>query len=145
MGMNLDNLAYPVLCFSQGLARVKRSADALATCTKPALRKGGWYEDLLVVDSTGMALRVTGATKLHGVGPFWGYNIFLNQRIKVRPHVEGPPLQLSLEDVRRRVLDSFRRWHGWSSRGDFQDLVASVETARSIPQIIERLSEPNPP
>lgn len=138
--MTLEDLRYPVLCFSQNLADIVRSAHELTTCSKLALRKGGYYENLLVVDSAGVGLRIKGAEKLHGVGPFWGYNIFLNRRIKVRPHIDGAPMQVSLTEVKRYVLDSFQRWHGWSTRGDFEELKASVEAATSIPEIIERLS-----
>jgi hypothetical protein len=112
--MTVEDLRYPVLCFSQHLARVSQTADALTTCSKLALRKGGYYDNLLVVDSAGVGLRIKGAEKVRGVGPFWGYNIFLNQRVKVRPHIDGAPIQASLAKVKRYVLDSFDRWHGWS-------------------------------
>lgn len=138
--MTVEDLRYPVLGFSQHLVRVSQTADALTTCSKLALRKGGYYEDLLVVDSAGVGLRIKGAEKIHGVGLFWGYNIFLNQRIKVRPHIEGPPMQVSLTEVKRHVLGSFDRWHGWSTRGDFAELKSSVEAATSIPEIIDRIS-----
>jgi len=114
--------------------------DSLIICSKLALRKGGYYENLLVVDSTGAALKIAGAEKLHGVGPFWGYNIFLSQKIKVRLHIENDPIQMSLADVKQSIFDSFKRWHGWSSRGDFDELKASVKMATSIPEIIKLLS-----
>jgi hypothetical protein len=138
--MTVEDLRYPVLCFSQHLARVSQTADALTTCSNLALRKGGYYENLLVVDSAGVGLRIKGTEKVRGVGPFWGYNIFLNQRVKVRPHIDGAPIQASLAEVKRYVLDSFDRWHGWSTRGDFEELKTSVKAATSIPEIIERLS-----
>jgi hypothetical protein len=104
------------------------------------LRKGGWYDDLLVVDHTGLALRVKGAEKLHGVGLFRGYNIFLNQRIKMKLHVAGPRIQVSLEEVKDKIFESFRISHGWATRADYQELKANVRNASSIAEIIERLS-----
>ena len=65
------------------------TVDALTTCTKVAL-KNGYFDDLLIVDANGVGYQVKGARKLHGVGPFFGYNIFLNQRIKVELLTDGP-------------------------------------------------------
>ena len=138
--MHLNDLTFPVLCFSQNLVRVSQTVDALTTCSRPALRKGGYYSNLFLVDSAGTGLRVTGAEKLHGVGPFWGYNIFLNRRIRVRLNIDNVSIMVRLAEVKQRVLNSFEQWHGWSSRGDFDNLKASIEKATSIPEIITRLS-----
>jgi hypothetical protein len=57
--------------------------------------------------------------------------------------LEGPPFEVSVDDVRRRVLRSFKDWHGWETRGDFGDLRAKVETARSIRDIIRLIESPD--
>jgi hypothetical protein len=139
----VDDLKYPVLCFSRNLIRIKLTVDALTTCSKLALRNG-YFENLLVIDSAGVGLRVRGAEKLYGVGLFWGYNIFLNQRIKVRLLIEETPLKISVDEVKRHVFHSFKHRHGWSTRDDFDELRTSIEEACSIPEIIERLISKNP-
>jgi hypothetical protein len=96
---------------------------------------------MLIVDSNGVGLKIRGAKKLHGVGLFWGYNIFLNQRIKVQPIIAGKPFEVSLSEVKELVLKSFRNWHGWEARGDFEELRAAVAKAGSIQEMICRLSE----
>ncbi len=134
-----DSLKYPVLCFSQNLVEIVETVDDLTTCSKLAL-KNGYFEKLLLVDSAGVGLKVRGAEKLHGVGLFWGYNCFLNQRIRVRLFLEGALAQVSVDEVKRHVFDSLKHRHGWSTRDDFDELKASIENARSISEIIERLS-----
>ncbi len=138
--MTIESLRYPVLCFSQHLIRVEKSPDELTTCSKLALSKGGYFENLLLVDSAGTGLRVRGANKLHGVGLFFGYNIFLNQRIKVQLHIDGEPIQVSLTEVKDYVFDSFKHRRAWRTRGDFAELRSEVQNAASIPEIIELLS-----
>jgi hypothetical protein len=138
--MKIDELKFPVVCFSQHLARVMETANVLTTCSKTALRRGGFFEDLRVVDSNGTALKIKGARKLHGVGLFWGYNFFLNQRIKVSLLVDGPPGRMSLLEVKERVFDSFERRGGWSSRGDFEELKQNVKSATTISDLITLLA-----
>jgi hypothetical protein len=75
-------MAFPVLCFYGDLVRTRESYDKLTTTTAAGL-KNGYFRDLLLVDSGGRAIRLTDARKLRGIGPFFGYNIFMNQRIKV--------------------------------------------------------------
>ena len=139
--MNSLSLEYPVLCFSQNLVRVKNSLEDLTTCSKTALRNG-YFSNLEVVDSRGHIVRVHGARKLSGVGMFWGYNIFLNQRIKVELFFEAQPVQIALANVKGKVLKSFNKWHGWASRDDFEELVANVKAAKSVPEIVALVSDP---
>lgn len=74
-------------------------------------------------------------------GLFWGYDIFLNQMIKVELLFEGNPFQITVDEVKKRVLLSFKKRHGWSTRGDFDELQSNVENAHSILEIIQFLSE----
>jgi hypothetical protein len=55
---------------------------------------------MLIVEANGKAYKVPGAKKLHGVGPFGGYNIFLNQKIKVELLFEGNPFQITADEVK---------------------------------------------
>ncbi|MFH1932549.1 MAG: hypothetical protein ABIN18_13305 [Pseudomonadota bacterium] len=100
-----------------------------------------FFENLLLVDSDGNALKVHGAKKICGVGRCWGYNIFLNQRIRAELIFEGEFFPISVDEVRKYVLMSFKRWHGWATRGDFKELVRSIHKAQSIREIIELLKD----
>jgi hypothetical protein len=139
MNSGLSKLTFPLLCVRGELIRVRTSLDALTTTTKAGL-KNGYFRGLVLVDSRGQAVPIKDAHKLRGVGLFWGYNVFLNQRIKVELELSGEPFTVSLNEVKEMVRKSFQRWHGWSTRDDFEELKAAVESARSISEIIERLS-----
>jgi len=130
----IESLKYPALVFSRGMVFPARSADDLSLANRAAL-KNGYFSGQLIVDSTGKAVKIKDAKKLHGVGPFFGYNIFLNQRIKVELLPDGQPSQKDVGDVRDLVLKALRGNQGWNASGDYDELVASAERAKSISEI----------
>jgi hypothetical protein len=138
--LDLAATTFPILSLTKRAALVSRNADELPTCGKGGLRNG-WFNSLLLVDSNGQGWVVNGARKLHGVGPFWGYNIFLNQRIKVDLLISDGPFRASVEDVRNRVLKSLRNWHGGATDGGVEELKQAVEGAASISEIISFLEK----
>jgi hypothetical protein len=67
--------------------------------------------------------------KIGTVGAFWWYNIFINQKIRVKLRFKGVGETASLEEVKERVLVSFKEWNGWSAREDFDDLKKELKKA----------------
>ena len=130
------NLKFPVLSFSEELVEVVKTEKELTTCSSAALRR--YFTDLLLIDSNGKAVCVNGAKKLHIVWRFWQSVIFLNPIIKVEL-LAGELFSTSIDDVRKKVLISFKRWHGWSTRGDFKELQERVKTAQSVTEIVQLL------
>ena len=102
----IESFKYPVLTFSGTLAIPVRSVDRLTRCTKHALNSGH-FAGLVIVDSAGKAVRVRNARKLHGIGRFGGYNIFLNQKVRVELELDGAPFQVSLDEVKSRLMADF--------------------------------------
>lgn len=129
-----------MLCHSQGIVAVEVTESQLTQCTKTAL-KNEWYRGMTVIDCRGTGIKIKDAHKLRGVGLFWGYNVFLNQRIRVELKPLGDPFIVSVGEARDMVLRSFRTWHGWQSRGDVEDLQDKVEKAETIPDLINLLKE----
>jgi hypothetical protein len=138
--MKLPSFLFPVLCFWRELIRVTASLNQLTTTTRAGLTNG-MFNSLLIVDGQGQAIKIKDAHKLHGIGLFWGYNIFLNQRIRVELEPSGEPFSISVDEVRGLVLKSFHTRHGWATRGDFEELEANVQKAASIPEIIRLIGE----
>lgn len=136
--MDVNKMEFPVLCISQYLVSVAESIDSVVVCGKGALRNG-YYDNMLLIEPTGKAHRIGGAKKLHGVGALWGYRLFYTQRIKVQLLFDGNPFQMSVDEVKKLVFNSFKKWHGWASRGDFEELRAKISEAKSISEIIEHL------
>lgn len=131
-------LKLPAVCFHRDYALLLRHWDDLTITTSYGL-KHGKLEGLLLVDHEGTAVRVEGARKLRGVGPFGGYGIFLNQKIKVELVYEGDPFPMPLADFKERLSQSFEEWHGWSAGSDFEDLREAVERATTYEEIFAHL------
>lgn len=132
---------FPALVLSKdGTMSVARTAAQLETCTRVALRNG-YYRGLNIVDSAGREFTVGEARKVGTVGPFLGFNIFLNQRIRVHLEFLATVGPIDLEEAKARVLRYFKKWHGWQSRGDLHLLEARVQQAGSIPEVIACLSQ----
>ena len=131
--------SFPVICFWREFIRIRSDEESLTTTTMAGL-KNGMFTELLIIDLNGCGYKVKAARKLHGVGLLWGYNIFLNQRIKVELQYEDGFRDVPLYEIKDLVFRSFRKWHGWSTQGDFKELQADVINAISIAQIINILS-----
>jgi hypothetical protein len=143
--MREDSLAFPVIYFGRdGTMGVASTADQLQTCTRVALKKG-YFRGLRIVDSMSREFAVADAKKVGTVGPFFGLNIFLNQRIRVRLEFVDTPRQATPEELKALVLRYFKKWHGWESRGDLDSLQERVQEMRSVPEIIACLQQSTAP
>lgn len=135
--MDVD-LTFPVIGFHSKFASLCRTWDCLTITTMVGLKKG-MFNNLLIVDYTGKAIWVNGARKICGVGQFRGYNIFLNQRIKVEMLLKGEPFQMSIEEIKERIFKSFKEWEGWSANINFEVLKAKVESATTIAEVYDAI------
>jgi len=116
----------------------ENSMDDITTTNVLGLKKG-YYNKLTIIDSAGYCFRVRSAEKLHGIGFLHGYNIFLNQRIRVKLSFEGEPFSIPFEEVRVLVLKVMQtppEMHFGDTRGDYEELLEDVKKAQSIREII---------
>jgi hypothetical protein len=130
---------------------VFEALDGLVVCRKIDLKAGqrGRFGRATIVDSESMAWEMDGATKLHGVGPFWGYNIFLSQTIRVRPNITVSPKPAQIEEIKSEVAKCLRRkdavtlvlkdYCATIGRAEAHRTVPLIEAASSIPEIIAKL------
>lgn len=138
---DIDSLKYPVLVFFKGLVIPERSADALTSCTAAALKKR-YYDGCIVADATGRAIKIKTAHKLHGIGTFWGLNIFINRKLRVFLEIDSDPFQMSLDEVKSRVIKSlYNEIVGWDLSEDFEEIVLFIQNSRSINEISEFITE----
>ena len=141
MGQVTTSLSFPVLCIYKKTIFTVGNEDSLTSTTSAALR-GGLFKDLRIIDSQGKEVIVSSATKLHGIGSFFGFNIFLNQRIRVNLDAKLTGKTLTTEDVRQLILRDFREWGGWESRGDLEQVKEAVENASSVKKILQAIVSP---
>jgi hypothetical protein len=126
-------IEYPVLCLSQGIFDLARNEEELTICTRSAL-KTDYFKKMLIVDSRGIGRRVTGATKLRGVGVLWGYNFLLQQRIRVKLECSDEPFQVEVGELRARVLKALKQW--WTGLPNFPEVLRRVKDAESVREVI---------
>ena len=138
--MGSDDLTYPVLgVFRSGALTIAATSVYLTTYTKRGLKRGH-FNGLCLVDSRSKWFRVRSAHKLHGVGRFGGYNVFLNQWIRVELEIEDEHREATIDEVKALVLRDFESWDGWKSRGDFDVLLRRVTDAHSVPELLNVLA-----
>lgn len=92
---------FPVLGLSHGRLIAFRDLDALTTCGEAGL-KGGFFNDLVLLDSGGYQYEVKGARKLGPVGPFGGFRLLRTPKIKIDLDLATPE-KLSLEQAKQWV------------------------------------------
>lgn len=136
----MHNVTYPVLCFWKNFIRIEPDERSLTTTTKAGL-KNGMFIGLTIIDSDGNGFVVRNAIKICGIGFFWGYNIFLNQKIKVELLIEKELQQIPLEEVKAKVNNSFSKWHGWKTGDNLKELKEKISKASSIKSMIDILTE----
>lgn len=132
--MTKPNFEFPVICFFGKFVRVEESFDSLTQTTKTGI-KNGIFRDLLIVDSAVTAFHVKDAKKVNGIGFLGGWNIFLNQKIRVELEIEEEPKKTTLDEVKQKVLKCFFAWHGWSSGGNLPELKKRVQAAASVREL----------
>jgi len=114
--------------------RIRDDHSSLVTTTKAGL-KNGMFDRLVVVDCKGNKFQIDSARKIRGVGLFWGYDLFLSQKIKVELlGVESG--SITLEDLKGEIHRRFRAWGGWETRDDLGDLKLRIDHAKDFLDLI---------
>lgn len=138
--MVVDDVAFPALGrLANGTLDILPSANHLTLNTANGLRRG-FYTGYELVDSQGRWFRILGARKLHGVGPFGGYSLFLGQKIRVELDIEDEGREATLDEVMSLVLSEFVSGSSWESRGDFDSLQGRLKSSKSIAELLGRLA-----
>lgn len=139
--LRATHLAFPVINFSKYGLLIKRTAEELQVESKAAFANG-IFDDLLIIDASGRTFVVADAKILGGAGRLWGYSLLYSRRLRIDLALEPAEKQWTLDEIRNRVLEDFRDWHGWESRDDFDELQDGVSHARSIRELAEILAAP---
>lgn len=137
--MTVADFVFPVLCFWRDYFRVEESLTSLISTTRAGLRHG-MFDRLLIVDRTGMSQLIRTARKVSAIGPMRGYNVFLNQNIRVELIPDGGSFQSSVDEVRDRVIRGFSAMDDrWIGRDDYYQMRRNVMHADTVDVIISAL------
>ena len=131
------NLKFPVICFERNIMFLRNSWKDLTETTTAGL-KNGLYKNRLIIDSKGMGVETKGASKLYGIGLFRGWNMFLNQRIRVDLQFRGKPFSVNVDEVRLKIFNLIKRCN-WKPVKDFKGLEKKISNAKSMGEIIQLL------
>ena len=135
-----DSIDFPVLVFSQGILEWEGDLVSLTTCAPRALKPGGWYAKMEIVDSTGESYRVRGARRMHRVGGL--LRNVLNPQVRVELELAEGSTTVTVAELRDRVHKRIGSWHGWASGGNADELREAVQSASTARELIEALRDP---
>jgi hypothetical protein len=134
--MTVTDISFPALVvFDDGGFLTYRDENRLTSTNALGLKKG-CYNGLLIIGSDGMAVRTKGARKLHGIGRFWGYNLFFNRWIKVELIFDGEPFLMDTEELKQVVLKHLHNSFAWQDYEGIEHLIGKVEKAKNAVTIV---------
>jgi len=137
--MTTSELIYPVIMFDKdGYTIVHVDEDWLTTMYSFTLKGRGGYIGCVVVDSDRRAFRIRNTKFVSGKGRFLGYTIFLTRMIRVEHTLDDKPLDMTLDDVKGRVLTDMKR--SLNSTGDpdhWLGEMRKVKGAQSMREVID--------
>jgi hypothetical protein len=130
-------MKFPVIGFGKDSSvTIFKDNDELSRCTKVAF-KNGYHKGLAVIDSAGIQYEVVGAKRIGTIGPFWGYNLLLDQKLKVELEINNShPVQLV------EIKEKIRRWvnkdkHLWESEhGSIKTMEDKVEKTTDFESLL---------
>jgi hypothetical protein len=107
--MTSKGLKYPILAFGNDKSVIMfENVDQFTTCGERSIKKGGYFDNLRVVDASGNCYLVVSCKKIKNVGLFWGYDIFLAKTIKAEFDLVQDTTPISLEDFKKKVKAHIR-------------------------------------
>jgi len=133
---------FPALRVGQNLVQSIDSLDRINEWSNLALKKG-FYKGLSLIDSVGHEFQIIGARKIRMLSPKPAFGSILGY-LTGNPHFQvelifapGPPVRLSLEQVKQIIFDSFRKEkYSWEAMIDFDEFRGKVSAATSTKEIL---------
>ncbi len=104
----LQELAFPVLLAASKWIRVYSEPRAMTSAWKKAVDQDNFARAILV-DSNGRARRVKNVHVVSSIGPFFGFDLFLNRSMRIEYDFEGEWEQADLKTLRARAKQQWLR------------------------------------
>lgn len=137
--MTIDQLKYPVILISRNCIEISTKRDEIATCSSHAL-KSGYYEGLLLVDSSGCCYQVANAQPKRVVSSFW--QSLINKRYEVSITLAEPGTAMTAETLKALLksrLESNPEFASAIKAGDID--VSTIDQATTIDGIFRTIKE----
>lgn len=110
--------------------------DSLQTANRLSLSRH-YYQNMLIIDSTGASFRVKGLSDPRPFGPWLGFRFLKPRRMRVELDIESEG-ELSLDAVKAIVFDTMRKRRDFweSGYGDLGAAKAAVQGSRSMEDLL---------
>ncbi|GGG59620.1 hypothetical protein [Hymenobacter glacieicola] len=129
----MNEIVFPVALFTnQSRPYIYKSEEDLTTANAKAL-KNNFFNDSFIVDSSNYKFLITSVEKIHGIGLFGGYNIFLNQKVRIKLNLIRDLKELSLNNFLSEVIKRKKHYHGNIS---YEEIVSNISSCGSIKDLI---------
>ncbi|KAA6437968.1 hypothetical protein FEM33_19035 [Dyadobacter flavalbus] len=136
-----EKIIFPIIKFDRFSFEIIPCLDILTKTTSAGLRNR-LFENIVIVDSNGFTYFVKNATKVKGLGRFFGYNIFLNQTILVDLNFEPNIEKIQLNDLKKKMVKNVHKEKAfWASGGNFDKIIELINHSESINALISDLGE----
>lgn len=101
-----EECIFPTIVLQKGSVIVYEELDGLTLCSMSDVKAGsqGRFAHSHIVDCAGHEWVMEGAKVVSGVGPLWGYNLFLNRRVRVLPCILSGPSIADFAAVKRELV-----------------------------------------
>lgn len=138
--MIMMEIRFPVITISKGTIGIFHDVSKLTLCSAFALKRGH-FNGLKIFDSALQCFTVKSAKKLNNVGPFWGFDLFLNQWIRVEFEFRAKPTIFTLKELQNLILKMNHGGHVLSGADpDFaNEIIERISNAGSFDDIIQAL------
>jgi hypothetical protein len=150
--VNFDHVCrFPVVIIYDSDIVVYELKDDLMVCRMSDLKAAdqGRYAPGTIIDFNSIAWQMIGAEKAHAIGRFFGFNVFLDQRIRVRLKFAEGPKAANIEWIRTEIVKRLQRKDAFTlvlkigvttiELDEARTLIPKVELASSAAEIISVL------
>ena len=140
----LSEAVFPVLLMTKRWIRVYADAWALTAVWQKAVKKKS-FDDSMLVDSQNRSRTVRTLHIVGSIGPFFGFDIFLNRSMRVTYEFSGGWVAADLGEVGSRALGQWRSFSDATDpdyASDFEKrLLAAPDTVSLIRILSEQYSD----
>jgi hypothetical protein len=139
----IESLQFPAMLFNKSRLRVYSDAEALSAAWKRAVELG-LFDDSLLVESSGKARGVRTVKIVGSIGPFFGFDLYLNRSMRIHFVFEGEWEPANVESIRERAL---KQWHKNSDAAgqdyaiEFERRLREAGDVESIIQVMQEQFE----
>lgn len=99
--MNND-FKYPLIALNHQQIHIARNEKEILVCSKKAL-SNNFFKNMKIIDSSETLFNIDNAIKIKGHGLFFGYNIFLNRKLKIDLIVKSKN-KININDFKKLLL-----------------------------------------